>query len=244
MNSDSARKTLLESKPNGLGILRKVERSGKLLEYSLFKESDNQDAIDLDKNSTMFSILCGLIKAGRKFSDRYEEKLLKYKEGFIIICRCFEDPQAEKKAKTVDLKAADKKKRGFLCGKTNVAIKEIYFKGKLVKAGYIFDLRVDDNYQRLRIASDIVELAKEKLSQEGCEIFYSYTNYTNKKSMAFHDRAGFKISSSRALFSHMYNKEAYSPVEETANIEGKAVKFERHDDAFGRLKTDKYYKDR
>jgi ribosomal protein S18 acetylase RimI-like enzyme len=244
MKVDSTQEILLEAKDlkQDESFLRKVERSGKTLVYSLFKEADNQDAIDLDKKSTMFSMLGGLIKAGRNFSDRYEEKLLKYKEGFIIVCRCVGDPvEAGEKKKA---KEHDQSNKGFLCGKTNVAMKEIYFNGKLVKAGYIFDLRVDDEYQRLKIASDIVDLAKERLTKEGCEIFYSYTNYNNIKSMAFHERNGFKISSSRALFSHMYSKGAFSPVEETTVVEGKTVKFERSDSASGRMKTDKYYKEK
>jgi len=50
-----------------------------------------------------------------------------------------------------------------------------------VTAGYIFDLRVHDSYQRLglgyKLSQQLEEIAKEK----GCSFLYLSVNSTNKK---------------------------------------------------------------
>lgn len=76
--------------------------------------------------------LCGLIRFGRNITLHYSD-LLKYKgyrEGMILVARV---------------------KNGPLIGKVCVGIKDTHLFGKSERAAYMFDMRIDVNYQRMGV---------------------------------------------------------------------------------------------
>jgi len=102
--------------------------SNPALSIAPYSKEMNAQLQLLETSSQDTKKLCRLIKANRNFAITYDELIeYKYQSGFILVCLL-------NKEKVV--------------AKVAIGIKEVIFNQKSAIAAYVFDLRVDANYQR------------------------------------------------------------------------------------------------
>eukprot|EP00448_Togula_jolla_P003351 CAMPEP_0170606644 /NCGR_PEP_ID=MMETSP0224-20130122/20624_1 /TAXON_ID=285029 /ORGANISM="Togula jolla, Strain CCCM 725" /LENGTH=424 /DNA_ID=CAMNT_0010931743 /DNA_START=41 /DNA_END=1312 /DNA_ORIENTATION=- len=82
---------------------------------------------------------------------------------------------------------------GVGCGVLKVA----KYHGKACKVAYIFDLRVDQDYQGLGIGGEITSQVESECERQGAKYLYLSVNADNTKARAMYARRGFVLASHR-----------------------------------------------
>mmetsp|Transcript_64068 Transcript_64068/g.165436 ORF Transcript_64068/g.165436 Transcript_64068/m.165436 type:complete len:419 (+) Transcript_64068:41-1297(+) len=152
--------------------------------------SDDAGAKALEARASQHThnvILSTLVKVHLQHLDSFDSKARKY-EGSVVLL-----------AIDTEVKGDGASDDGFVCGCICVGIKDVRLDGKIRKLGYLFDMRVHEDYQRRTIGSQLYKSAESATRDLGAEAIYLSVNSTNKKARSFYERYGYVISSHRAL---------------------------------------------
>ena len=88
---------------------------------------------------------------------------------------------------------------GRVVGVVCVGVKPIFLRGVETLAGYLFDLRVDEAYQRNRIGSKLSAEVERRCVARGVKVMYLTVNGSNAKALQLYDKLGWKLGSRRRL---------------------------------------------
>ena len=86
-----------------------------------------------------------------------------------------------------------------VCGVVAVAIKRVFVHGAVQPCGFVFDLRVSEQYQRRGIGAALTSEAEARAEKMGVTYLYLSVNNENKKARALYATQGWNKASSRAL---------------------------------------------
>lgn len=152
--------------------------------------ADDAGAKALEARASQHShniLLTTVIKVHLDHLAAFDSKARKF-EGSIVLL-----------AVDTDVKGEGCTEDGFVCGCVCIGIKGVWLRGSLRKVGYLFDMRVHEEYQRRKIGMQLYRAAENALIESGAAAVYLSVNSTNKKARAFYDRNGYAICSQRAL---------------------------------------------
>lgn len=119
---------LLANKENALKPLLSKPFEDLTIHYRFLKPEDSKAVIDLEEEASQGRFKIPFLRVGTIHRQPFGEKMKVFKDGFVLVA------EAEVKG-VMDI-----------CACICVGIKDIFFQGRIVKAGVIFDLRVSERY--------------------------------------------------------------------------------------------------
>lgn len=144
------------------------------------RPEDDAAINELEKRASQhrkIPIIKYLFKASIKHITRFNAKATQFDSHHIV---CLEDTSNDK-----------------LCGVVVCGCKTVWFQGKLRKCAYIFDLRVDEDYQGRGLGTLISKEVEARCIKDGIEFLYLTVNGDNAKAKALYKKLGFVIASRR-----------------------------------------------
>jgi GNAT superfamily N-acetyltransferase len=134
------------------------------------------------------------VQSYTRFLGDYDCRVRQYAQGFVLV---FEDEQG-----------------GALLGVVSVALKDVRWPAerRMLRLGWLFDLRVDPTARRRHIASQLTAAAEGRARELGAELMLLSVNGNNRPAKALYQRTGYALVSVRkpAVF-HMLRERAVPP---------------------------------
>lgn len=134
----------------------------------------------LEISASQFQSFGGLIKAAIHHKGKFDDKPRQFDDYILLACE-------------------DKSKNGHICAVVAVAIKTALVHGSQQRCGFVFDLRVEEAYQKRGIGKAITKEAEKRAEARGCTYLYLSVNNDNRKARALYTSAGWTLASRRAL---------------------------------------------
>eukprot|EP01012_Entosiphon_sulcatum_P003926 TRINITY_DN11423_c0_g1_i1.p1 TRINITY_DN11423_c0_g1~~TRINITY_DN11423_c0_g1_i1.p1 ORF type:complete len:428 (+),score=55.76 TRINITY_DN11423_c0_g1_i1:27-1310(+) len=125
------------------------------------------------KNALLRKLLVVTNQHLRSFHSRSEL----FPKSFVLVC---EGPGSE------------------ICGVVAVGIKKVPVHGRIIEAGYLFDLRVHEAHQRRGIGRALSLACEDRCRQLGAELIYLSVNGDNPRAQQLYKSLGFTTASTRA----------------------------------------------
>lgn len=89
---------------------------------------------------------------------------------------------------------------GKVVGVISGAVKTAYYDNAPVRTGYVFDLRVHDEYKRQGVGTALVKAMEKRLAVKGAELIYAVIYVKNKPAeMMFRGDLGYKIATRKTV---------------------------------------------
>ena len=145
-----------------------------------YEPSDDEACRLLEVTASQFQHLGGLIKAAIKHHGAFDAKAYQFVDHVLIVC-------------------VDDAQQGAVCGVIVVAIKQAWVHGKVRRCGFVFDLRVDERWQRRGIGEALAREAELRSAQAGVDYLYLSVNRSNAKALRLYQRLGWSVASARRL---------------------------------------------
>jgi len=188
--------------------------------YRSYEPADSEQAISLEEEASQHFNLFGMLSGGSIFGGDYDTKCRKFPDHIILLAEAIDNEVPEMKR---------------ICACACLGIKDIYFNGKIVKAGILFDLRVSDKFQRRGIGAKLTSMLEETARNKGCEFFYLSVNGRNKKAISLYQKTGYDVISERTIHTKILPKE---PIEDRNNMKVVKVNGDMHKYNFQKLSPD------
>ena len=119
------------------------------------------------------------IRAGFAHYSGFDAKARQYEDRAILV-------------------AEDDEGSGSIVGVVCAAIKACHVRGTEQKVGYIFDLRVHEEYQGRKIGSQLSKAIEQECIQKGCALLYLSVNKDNVKANSLYRKHGWVHASPRS----------------------------------------------
>lgn len=136
-----------------------------------YRDSDDFAARALEAKAAQhrqIPILSKLVKVYPEFTGRYDTKARLYENHIAVV--------------------AEDTTNNFICGGCCVGIKRVYYQGEIKKAGYLFDLRVHEDYQRRGVGAMINTAVESACKEAEVDFIYFTVNMSNMKARAFYKK--------------------------------------------------------
>lgn len=144
-----------------------------------YDAQDDAACRELEVRASQFQGLGGYIKAAIYHHGSFDAKPRQYLDHILLV--------------VVD------SQNHVVCGVVAVAIKCAYVHGKARTCGYVFDLRVDERYQRQGIGAALTTEAEAQCKVRGVELLYLSMNKDNRKARALYEQQSWELASARTL---------------------------------------------
>lgn len=141
---------------------------------------DDEQCKALEISASQFQGFGGLVKAAIHHNGAFDDKPKQFDDHILLCCE-------------------DKSNHGHICAVVAVAIKTAWVHGCQQRCGFVFDLRVEETYQRRGIGREITKEAERQAEARGCTYLYLSVNNDNKKARALYTSAGWTLASRRCL---------------------------------------------
>jgi len=109
---------------------------------------------------------------------------------------------------------------GVLVGVIACGIKTVWLQGNQYRCGYVYDLRVHEDYQRLGLGRRLSEEIENRCGKQGVDFLYLTVNSDNAKAKTFYQKQGFVHASHRNPFVVMLTEKVTGP---TCNVSQFAI---------------------
>jgi len=93
---------------------------------------------------------------------------------------------------------AEEVKTGHIAGVVCVGLKDVTLYGVKMRIGWLFDLRVDEDFQRKGIGARLNTMAETASAKDGAAIMFLSVNGDNTKAKAMYKKIGYVHASKRA----------------------------------------------
>jgi len=97
--------------------------------------------------------------------------------------------------------------KSYVCAVVCVTVKTVFWEGTERKVAYLFDLRVDENYQRNGLGQKLCERVQQWCTDQGAAQIYLSVNSDNKKALALYAKLGYTQMSVRGPFMQLLWRE-------------------------------------
>lgn len=147
-----------------------------------YQPADDESCKRLEVSASQFRPLKGLVKAAIFHLQSFNAKAAQFDQHLILVC-------------------VDSASAGAVCGVIAVAVKTVYVSGAPTRAGYVFDVRVDEKYQRRGIGSALSAAVEQRCKAAPYHVSYLYlsVNADNAKAKALYTNFGWRVASGRRL---------------------------------------------
>lgn len=159
-----------------------------------YDRKDDEAINELEKRATQhrqIPIVSSLFQASIRHITSFDAKAKQFDDHRII---CLED-----------------RKTGTLCGVVACGIKEVFLQGQKRRCGYVYDLRIHEDYQGKGLGSLISNDLEFEAKKAGVEFFYLTVNGDNAKAKALYRKLGFQHASTRYPMAELLLQEVSVP---------------------------------
>jgi len=155
---------------------------GRFLFRHFRSSSDEEQCCMIENRSTQSNnhLLSKLFVVKLRNSQGITKRTELYQFGLTVVC--------------------EEKSTGLIAGYVMGGVKQGILKsGEEVKAAYFFGLKVDEQFQRLGLGTQLIKAAEKICEQEGATLFYVSVNDSNNRSKGLFQKLGYTHSSNRCL---------------------------------------------
>lgn len=161
----------------------KTKRTNKKIRILEYEPWMSNSALALENSSQRNKTFWGLVQYMKLNPVEYSYKSKKFKDNIILV--------AEEPVEGVA--------HGRICGVVNLGIKTVKIGKRPVKMGYLFDLRVDTDYQGDGIGFTLSDELEKMARTKGCEAIYLSVNSNNGQAIKLYHKMGYTDVSLRKL---------------------------------------------
>ena len=143
----------------------------------------------LERTASQFQGFGGLVKAAIVHHAPFDTKPRQFVSGYLLLVCVDERVTTEHSAGS----------GGAVCGAICVGLKDAFVHGRQRRCGFVFDLRVDERWQRRGIGAALAREAERRSAVRGAEWLYLSVNRDNAKATGLYSKLGWSAASTRRL---------------------------------------------
>ena len=154
-----------------------------------YEDGDDAACKQLEVTASQFQVLGALFKAAIVHHDRFDSKARQFSQHVLLVCVSGGKGNG----------SGNGGGNGNVCGVIAVALKRARVHGAERLCGFVFDLRVDEAYQRRGIGGRLARAAEARCAERGVGYLYLSVNNSNRGAQELYRRLGWNPASRRAL---------------------------------------------
>ena len=162
---------------------------GDGLSIRTYSAYDDAACRALERTASQFQGFGGLVKAAIKHHAPFDTKPRQFISGYVLLVCVDERVTTEHNGGS----------GGAVCGAICVGLKDAFVHGRQRRCGFVFDLRVDERWQRRGIGAALAREAERRSAMRGAEWLYLSVNRDNKKATKLYTKLGWSAASTRRL---------------------------------------------